>query len=202
MPLPNTAAAPPSLQSRYSAVAIGLHWTIALAIAAQIGVGWYMGSLEDHSPAQRSLEAIHISSGLTILLLTLARVAWALFRRPPPPIASLAPWERHLAKAVHDLFYVMLFALPLSGWVMESIGRRPIPFWGASWPHFPGLAAALAGHDAPAFKDTLEGVHGSLLVWTMVALVGLHVLGALKHQFDGSPVLWRMLPLLKRPDPL
>ena len=111
MPLPNTAAAPPSLQSRYSAVAIGLHWTIALAIAAQIGVGWYMGSLEDHSPAQRSLEAIHISSGLTILLLTLARVAWALFRRPPPPIASLAPWERHLAKAVHDLFYVMLFAL-------------------------------------------------------------------------------------------
>lgn len=196
---PSNAPAPPPPPSRYSTVAIGLHWAIALSIAVQIGVGWYMGSLEDHSPAQRSLEAIHISFGLTILLLTLVRIAWAVWRRPPPPIASLAPWERYLSKAVHGLFYVMLLAIPLSGWIMESVGRRPILFWGAIWPHFPGLAAALAGHDARAFKDTLEGVHGSPLVWAMVALVGLHVLGALKHQFDGSPVLWRMLPMLKRP---
>ncbi len=158
-----------------------------------------MGDLEDHSPAQRTFEGVHISLGLTILLLTLARVAWGLAHRAPPLPPSMARWERRLAGAVHSLFYVMLFALPLSGWVMESIGPRPIPFWGLAWPHFPALGALLHGADSRAVKKTLEEVHGSPMVWTMIALVGLHTVGAIKHQFDGSPVLWRMAPFLKRP---
>lgn len=199
MPSKAPASIPPEISAprRYSAVAITLHWIIAISIGVQIGLGWYMGSLK--GPAEKKIEVIHISIGLTVLLLTLARVAWWMYRRPPPMVAALAPWERRLAKAVHALFYLMLFALPLSGWVMESIGRKPIPFWGRSWPHFPGLQAALAGHDARMIKDTLEWTHGTPLAWAMIALVCLHVLGALKHQFDGSPVLWRMIPILKRP---
>lgn len=184
---------------RYSAGAVALHWILAVLLIGQIGLGWYMGELEDHSPAQRSFEAIHISLGLTILLLTVARIAWRLVHRPPPAPPSIARWENTAAHVVHGLFYVMLLALPISGWVMESVGPRPIPFWGLAWPHFPGLAAMLQGVDARGFKETLEGIHGSPMVWTTIGLIVLHVLGALKHQFDGSPVLWRMIPVMKRP---
>ena len=119
------ASAAPA-RSRYSTVAMALHWIIALSIAGQIGLGWYMGSVEDHSPAQRALEEIHISFGLTILLLTVARIAWTLTHRAPPAPATLARWEKIAASSVQGLFYVMMLALPLSGWLMESVGRRPI----------------------------------------------------------------------------
>ena len=79
--------------ARYSTVAIALHWIIAVAIAVQIGLGWYMGGLEDKT-AEKAVEAIHISLGLTILLLTLCRLAWRLTHRPPAEPATLARWER------------------------------------------------------------------------------------------------------------
>ncbi len=196
-PLAPPQGAQPHL--RYSAVAVGLHWVIAATIAIQIGIGWYMGDMEARSPAKREMEAIHISLGLTIPLLTVMRIIWRLIHRPPPVALPQASWERRLSLAVHALFYVLLLALPLTGWIMESVGPRPIPFWGVVWPHFPGLGAMLQGRDGGAFKEALEGLHSSPLVWSMIALVALHVVGALKHQFDGSPVLWRMIPLLKRP---
>ena len=106
-------------------------------------------------------------------------------------------WEVKLAHFVHAMFYVLLLALPLTGWFMESIGPRPLHFWGAVFPHFPAMPGLLEGQNKRAIKDTMEWVHGTPLVWTMVALIGLHVLGAIKHQFDGHPILWRMIPGVK-----
>ena len=103
------------VRTRYSSVAMALHWIIALAITVQIGAGWYMGSLEDRT-AEKAVERIHIALGLTILLLTLGRLGWRLANRPPPEPAGLAPWERILATAIHKLFYVLMLLLPLSGW--------------------------------------------------------------------------------------
>ena len=183
---------------RYSTAAMVLHWLTAAAIVVQIGLGWFMVEIED-SKVEKQFEGVHISIGLTVLILTLVRLGLRLTRRTPPLPAGMAKWERLASKAVHVLFYVMLLALPLTGWIMESVGKRPIPFWGAAWPHFPGLAAMLEGHDKGAFKDNLEGIHGSPLVWIMIALVAVHVIGAIKHQFDGSPILWRMVPFFKRP---
>jgi cytochrome b561 len=190
------AAAP---ARRYASAAILLHWLIAALIIGQIGLGWYFADLS--GPAKRSLENIHISVGLTILLLTVLRVALRLLYRPPSGPPTLASWERRLAATAHVLFYVLLVAIPLTGWAMESVGPRPLPFWGLDWPHLPGLELLLQGRDRREVKEVLEQVHGSPLVWAMISLVGLHVLGALKHQFDGSPVLWRMLPFLKAPPP-
>ncbi len=187
-----------SAERRYGRVAQALHWTIAAAIVLQIGLGWYMGSVEDR-PRARLLEGYHISIGITVLLLTLARIVWSLTHPRPDLPEGMPKWERGLAHAVHALFYGLLLALPLSGWIMESVGSRPIHVWGLVWPHFPGLGALLAGHDKALFKDRLEAFHGSPLVWSMIGLVALHVAGALKHQFDGHPVLWRMVPGLKRP---
>lgn len=191
----DTSPAPDN--GHYKASAIALHWVIALLIFGQIGLGWYFADLEQ--PAKRALEAVHISLGLTVLLLTLVRLALKLTRKPLHPPQAMPRWERGLATTVHTLFYVMLLALPLSGWVMKSIGTRPIGFWGLTWPDAPGLELLLQGRDRRAVKDLIEWAHGTPMVWTMISLIALHVLGALKHQFDGSPVLWRMLPFLKAP---
>jgi cytochrome b561 len=182
---------------RYGRVAQALHLLIALLIIGQIALGWYMGTLE--GPQGRALEGYHISIGITVLLLTVVRIVWALTHPRPILPQGMPNWERNLARAVHGLFYILLLALPLTGWFMESIGARPIHLWGAVFPHFPAMPGLLDGQDKRAIKDTMEWVHGTPLVWTMVGLIVLHVAGAIKHQFDGHPILWRMIPGVKRP---
>ena len=176
-----------------------LHWIIAATILLQIALGWFMASQTDRA-VKKQFEAIHISLGLTVLILTVARIVWTLtYPRPTMP-SGLKRWEKVLSHTVNGLFYVLMLALPLTGWFMESVGKHPIPFWFSSWPHFPGIGQILAGvADRGAVKDTIERIHGSPLVWIMIVLIGLHVAGAIKHQFDGDPVLWRMAPWMKRP---
>lgn len=94
----STASIPPSGDAearRYSGVAMALHGLIALGIVAQIGLGWYMGTLE--GKAGKAVEAIHIPLGLTVLMLTVLRLAWRLIHRPPAMPAELKSWEKHMA---------------------------------------------------------------------------------------------------------
>ena len=184
---------------RYGATSIVLHWSIALLILIQIGVGWYMNEvLPDHSPAQAAVLPVHISVGLTILLLVLIRIVVRLTHPAPPLPAGLRPWERIAARASHILFYLLMLALPLTGWALVSLGTRPIGFWGLPWPHLPGVGL-LFGSPAPRpVRHELSHIHVYILIWIVFINLALHVAAALKHQFDGHPVLWRM-GLLKRP---
>lgn len=171
---------------RYSTGAIVLHWAIAAAILFQISLGWRM---EDAGSGERfGLFQLHKSVGLTILLLTLARIAWRLTHRPPPSAAH--GWEHALARAVHSLFYVMLLALPLSGWLIVSTSeiRVPTMLWGViPWPDLP-VARSEGLHDIG------EGAHG-LLVWGTLALLALHLAGVAKHLLvDHDTTLHRMAP--------
>src|SRR3990170_2071481 len=169
-------------QQRYSLVAILLHWAIALALGFQLALGFSMPKDERGF----ALFQLHKSVGITILLLTLARVAWRLARRPPPAVEG--GFQGFLAKAVHTLLYVFMIGMPLTGWAVVSTSRIEIPtlFWGAiPWPHLP-----LPGSLNEAFEETHE-----LLAWIGIALIALHVAGALRHQFlvrDG--LLRRMGP--------
>ncbi len=80
-----------------------------------------------------------------------------------------------------------------------SFFPRPISFWGLiEWPHLPFINLIDAAHAKP-IRQRIGTFHGTVLVWTTITLLVLHVLGALKHQFDGSPILWRMIPFLPRP---
>lgn len=181
----------------YGRVAIVLHWTIAALILTQIGLGWYMNEvLPDHSPAQAAVESLHISLGLTTFVLVLVRIGWRLVKPPPPLPASLPAWERLLVRATHLLVYLLILALPLTGWAMVSLHNGPIPFWGLPWPHLPGVAH-LAGANTRPLRKTLQAIHTNTLIWIVLASLVLHVAGALKHQFDGNPVVWRMAPFLK-----
>ncbi|RED15206.1 cytochrome b [Parasphingopyxis lamellibrachiae] len=171
---------------RYTRVAIALHWIIALLVIANIGLA---GLTEDFSREARvPYMDLHKAIGISVLVLTLARIAWRIGHKPPPLPLSMRPWERSLARITHFAFYLLLIGLPLSGWLWMSTYPAPFAYFGLFdvplWP--------VAGQEA--LGETLHEGH-EILGKAMLALVVLHILGALKHLVidkDGS--FQRMLP--------
>jgi cytochrome b561 len=180
---------------RYGRVAMTFHWLIALLIVIQVCLGWYMNEvLPDHTPGQAQVQNIHISLGLTILLLVLARIVWRLFHLGPALPPQISTWERVLARGSHLLFYALMLALPLTGWALVSLGGHPISFWGLPWPHLPGVGAIFGSPAPKAVRHQLSHIHVYILIWIVVITLALHVAGALYHQFHRPRVLWRMIP--------
>jgi cytochrome b561 len=171
---------------RYSAVAMTLHWLIAIAVI----VNWRIaGSAEHLSRAERGdLMAWHFTVGFTVLLLTVLRIAWRIIHRPPPLAPTIKPWERTLARVTHSVFYILLIALPLGAWIGLSASGGTIDFWGLfTVPALPVGVGKGTGH------EILE-LHATIAMG-MIYLIGLHILGALKHTFfDKDGNLFRMLP--------
>jgi cytochrome b561/polyisoprenoid-binding protein YceI len=180
---------------RYSAVAIVLHWTIAAAIVVQVLLAWRMHG--PSTPERFAVFQLHKSVGVTILALSLARLAWRLTHRPPPLPDTLARWERILARLTHTFFYVVMIGMPLSGWIMVSASPVGVPtllYGYLPWPHIP-ILAELAPAAKATWSEAGETIHGLFAVG-FLTLLPLHVAGALKHQLFGrdEPVLSRMAP--------
>lgn len=185
---------PSSRAARYSTVAIVLHWVIAALIVFQVILAWRM---DGRTPQGFALFQLHKSVGITILLLSLTRLAWRLAHRPPGLPATMPGWEKLLAHIAHVGLYVIMIALPITGWIIVSTSRIQMPtlLYGViPWPHLPGLA-----HLAEPAKSTWNGL-GELgheaLAWGAYVLIALHVAGALKHQLFSrdEPVLAHMAP--------
>lgn len=189
----------PEAGRAYSAGAILLHWLTALCLVGLIAIGLTMTRLPPSDLALKfSLYQLHKSIGITVLLLTLLRLAWRL-RHPPPPLPdTLAPWQRHAAKGVHLTFYGLLLVLPLVGWALVSASTLDIPtvLYGVlPWPHLPLLSSL---SDKAAAEAGFKVAH-RLLAYGTLLLILLHVAAALKHQLvDKDEVLARMVPPLRR----
>jgi cytochrome b561 len=179
---------------RYTSVAIALHWAIALLILFNLSLGFFM---EDFKPHLRGIVVpLHISSGLTVLILSVVRVAWRLTHSPPPFVDGLKRWEHTAAHAAHGLIYALMFLMPLTGWSLISAhparpGGGP-KFWGlVSVPQIPPIAHMEVTAQKAAHATFVE-LH-SIGAWIFVGLLLLHVAAALKHQFhDRKPELERM----------
>lgn len=182
---------------------MGLHWLIALLIIGLLVLGTVMTDLSPSSRTKFQLYQLHKSIGITVLILSLARLGWRLANPVPPLPPTLQPWEAWLARATHVGFYVLMIAMPVSGWMMVSASPWNIPtllYGVVELPHLPVLSTL---PDKKAAESALKSLHEAL-AWGIVGLLTLHVLGALKHQFvlrDGTlarmlrmPAGWRVLP--------
>lgn len=193
---------------RYSAVAIALHWIVALLVLGMVPAGWWMSdAIKNPETQMQAFQVIqlHKSLGFTILALTVLRLVWRLVHPAPPYPAAMPGWQRATAHLTHWGFYALLLLIPLSGWVYVSTGwsaelARPVPvptLWFGLFeiPHLPFVA------DQPqeariAISEASGGAH-SALVWGGIVLFVLHVGAALKHHLiDGDDVLARMVPFL------
>lgn len=180
--------APARAGARYTRVAMWLHWIIAALVVANLSIGLLRGPV----PALRALMPAHKAIGLTVLALTLVRIGWRLAHPAPRLPGSVPPWQKGAAHLNHTLLYLLLLAMPLTGWLLVSgAERRPLTWLGLF--RVPFLPVS------PATADQADGAH-ALLGWLMLALVAVHVSAALYHRLvlrDG--VLGRMAPLLQRP---
>ncbi|WP_066684091.1 cytochrome b/b6 domain-containing protein [Caulobacter sp. CCH9-E1] len=183
-------------RTRYTTVAIVLHWLIAAAIIFQIIIGWRMGDGPKGSPTTFALFQLHKSIGFTILLLSVARLAWRIFNRTPAPPVHQPRWEQIASKIVHVGFYVIMIGLPLTGWILVSTSRVVVPtlWWGViPWPHLPGLPELAAG-PKHVWHEIGEIGHGVLVKLTYL-LLALHLGAVAKHQvLDKDEVFQNMAP--------
>jgi cytochrome b561 len=168
---------------RYTGPAIVLHWLLALALLGSFCVGLYMSDLP-FSPLRLKLYNWHKWAGISILALSLLRLLWRLAHRPPADVA-MPRWQRVAAHGTHRLMYGLFFAVPLAGWAYSSAAGFPVVVFGVlPLPDFVPADKALA--------EAIKPWHG-YLAFTLAGLSGLHVAGAIKHQFvDRDGLLDRM----------
>jgi cytochrome b561 len=170
---------------RYTGAAIVLHWVTAVLVAANLLLGLSMVPLPI-SPRKLHWYLWHKSIGITIFLLTGARLAWRVARPHPRPV-PMPEWQRRAAVVSHVMLYVLLIVTPISGWLYSSATGVQVVYLGLV-----PLPNPVPKDDALA--DVLKIVHVTLNS-LLFGLVCIHAAAALKHHFvDRDTVLARMFP--------
>lgn len=176
-------------QSRYTTVAIVLHWLLALVILCIFAVGAYMADLPV-SPLKLKLYNYHKWAGICFLVLTTLRLLWRFTHRPPAlPTAiekAMPGWQNRAYHATHYALYALFFAVPLIGWAYSSAAGFPVVLFGVlPLPDFMPVDKE--------FAKIIKEVHG-IAAFSLIGLAGLHIAAAIKHHFfDKDGLINRML---------
>ena len=185
-----TLTYPVPVASTYTRSAIGLHWVMALGLATNFVLGLTMSDLAV-SPQKLQFYSWHKWAGITLLGLVTLRLIWRGFASPPA-LLSAPLWQQGVARLSHILMYVLMFAIPLSGWLMSSAGGFTVNYLGMF--QLPNLV----GKDKALF-ELLKETH-EILNFTLLGFVVIHIFAGLKHQFmDHDATLSGMLPWIKIP---
>ena len=173
-------------KTRYTLTAIALHWLMALLLIVLVGVGLYMHELP-LSPWKLKIYSWHKWGGVTAFILVSARLGWRFTHHPPALPDTMPPLMRLAAHAGHGLLYLLMIAIPLSGWLMSSAkGFQTVYFGILPIPDLVDKNKELG--------ELLREVHETLN-FLLIALVVGHAGAAVKHHLvDKDDVLTRMLP--------
>lgn len=172
---------------KFSKPAIALHWLIALLIIAAFLLGEIMTDIPGLTPTKLKYFSWHKWLGVTVLGLVALRLLWRLWNPPPAYPDSMPGWQKKASSALHGLLYVLMFAVPVSGYLYSSAAGVPVVYLG--YIPLPTLI-----DPNPAWKPILKETHEILttvLLWAFI----LHVAAALKHLvIDRDGIFQRMLP--------
>jgi cytochrome b561 len=172
---------------RYTRTAIAFHWLLALLIVGGFIMGLVMTDIPGFTPTKLKYYSWHKWAGVTVLALAAVRLLWRLAHKPPVYPADMPRWQHRAAHGLHGLLYVLMFAVPVSGYFYTLSAGVPVVYLGLF--KLPVLMAP-----DPALKPLLKALH----YWLNMALagaVGLHIVAALKHRLiDRDTILQRMLP--------
>ncbi len=189
---------PVASRTRYTGVAIALHWLIALGILAMLAMGLVMTHVKLAPFTVFKLYQLHKSIGITILLAAVLRLIWRFAHRPPALPSDMPRWEKGAAESTHVLLYLLMIGMPLVGWALVSASPLNIPtvlYGVVPWPHLPVFATlADKAHVAPVL-----GIIHAYGAYVLLALLLLHAGAALRHHIVmRDEVLRRMIPGLPR----
>jgi cytochrome b561 len=174
----------------YGPTLIGLHWLMALLIAAVFATTELRGYYPRGSETRDLLKSLHYMLGLSVLVLVAIRIAVRMKSVTPSIMPPLAWWQTAAAHFVHAALYAAMIGMPLLGWLILSADGKAIPFFGLSLPPLIGVEKNLAH----ALEDVHEFIGNALYF-----VIGLHAIAALAHHYlFGDNTLTRMLPMHKR----
>lgn len=164
-------------EDRYGSVAILLHWLMAFLMIGLVALGLYMVRLPDvgFDTKKITLILLHKEFGLLVLLLLAVRLAWRITQILPRLVAHLPDWQKVAARFVHLCFYALMFALPVSGWLMSSAAGIPVSFFGLF------LLPDFLPHDEYLFQRLID-IH-RWFAYGLILLIFVHVGAALRHHF-------------------
>lgn len=175
-----------STRQQWSGIGKALHWLVAALILVMAYLGLTMGDLPN-GPDKIATYALHKSIGLSILALAVLRLGWRLYAGAPEEVPGAPRWQARIATVTHVALYVLLLALPLTGWLLNSAAGFPLQWFGLF--NLPSLAARDEALHALAVQSH------ELLFWALAVLVVMHAAAALYHHlFLGDATLARMLP--------
>nr|WP_156414103.1 cytochrome b [Bordetella sp. N] len=184
MSSPTFPASPPL---RYTRTAMALHWLVAALLVWAFVLGWIMTDIPGITPTKLRYFSWHKWLGVTVLVLVAVRLIWRATHRPPALPAQMHGWEKIAAHAGHGLLYVLMLAIPVSGYFYTAAAGVPVVYLGL-W-RLPTIIAA-----DPAVASVLKPVH-IWLNYGLMAAVAAHLLAVVKHQLiDRQRLLQRMLP--------
>lgn len=173
-------------EPRYDRVAILMHWLVAVLIVAAFALGLVMVEIPGLTPTKLKYFSWHKWLGVTVLLLAALRLLWRL-RHGAPRAIEMPAWQRRMGELVHGLLYLLMFAVPLSGYFYSLAAGVPVVYLGV-------LPLPVLIDADPVLKPVLKEVH-EVLVYTMLVFVLAHVAAAIKHHWiDRDGLLRRMLP--------
>lgn len=163
----------------WGSVSRSFHWLIVALLIVQGALGLF------HDDLPRGTIRLHVSLGITILVLAVARLAWRLYAGKPAPLPGVSALQRRIAAIGHFLLYVLLFAVPVSGWLMSDYGDHAVSWFGLF--DMPRLVAV-----DDAAHEIMEGRHEQLF-WALAIVAVLHALAAVHHHmFRRNATLTRM----------
>ena len=174
-------------ERKYSIPARSLHWIMAAGFGFMWLCGFTMQNIvQDDSPLQDFLIDLHISVGVTMLVLLVSRIVVRLAWRPPALPPSIHGWERALAPLAHAVLYVLPAVVITLGWVETNIGGNTVQWFGVELPQVFPARADESG------EELFAKLH-MILAYLLLAIAALHVAAALKHRWiDGHDVIRRM----------
>jgi cytochrome b561 len=180
-------------EQSYGKFATFLHWVMALMVIVLIAVGTYMAGLDKADPNKMLLMGMHKSFGVIFMQFAILRVIWSRLNNSPKLPDVLASWEKLLSKTITGSLYLLMLAIPFSGYAMTNLFGYPVSLFGLiDLPVLFGKNTEMA---------LLAKQAHFLLVYTLMAALFAHITGALKHRFLDKPeadVLPRMMPIKAR----
>lgn len=171
--------------NQWGSVSKTLHWLVVLLLIGQGILGLTMGDFSRET--RMELTGLHKSIGITILMLAVARLLWIVFNGRPGPAPGVTPLQHRLAKFGHIVLYALLFALPITGWLLTSYADRPASWFGLF--ELPRLVGE--NHD---LHEMFEERHEQLFWLLMLFAVGHAGAAIYHHLFQRDATLSRMLP--------
>ena len=170
----------------YSSIARIFHWVSAALMFAVVSIAWYMGVLARNDPSKGTWITVHKSIGITILFLTLLRIAHRMTNRAPDLPNGFSSLERLAAHSAHFLLYFTLFAMPLTGYLMSDLGGHPFNWFGLF--QVPQLLTV-----DKASSSFFHNLH-KIGQWVVYTVVTIHLLAVIKHVRNGDGIFERMWP--------